>query len=239
MVGLERLRPNRETGVSLAAIVPNALDFDDRPTFEDDVDRAEWRLDNAEGTVSLVYPANRIANRAVRQRPMLGCFGVAPARGQAIACSTSGPYGGNMDYNGFGEGVTVCFPVFSEGALFHLGDGHVLQSDGEIYGSGIEVSMEVTFTLDLSKHTAPEWPRAENDSHLMTIGSARPLDQALQHATSEMVRWLMMDFGLSVREAHLLLGHTGEYDLGNICDPAYTMVCKMSKSILRNIGLEV
>ncbi len=67
---------------------------------------------------------------------MLGCFGVAPPRGQAISCATSGEHGGNMDYRGFREGVTVYFPVFAEGALFHLGDGHALQGDGEIVGTG-------------------------------------------------------------------------------------------------------
>ena len=41
---------------------------------------------------------------------------------------------------------TVYFPVFAEGALFHLGDGHALQGDGEIVGTGIEVSMDVEFT---------------------------------------------------------------------------------------------
>ena len=49
--------------------------------------------------------------------PMLGCFGVAPARGQAISTATSGEHGGNMDYRGFRAGVTVYFPVFVEGAL--------------------------------------------------------------------------------------------------------------------------
>ena len=47
-----------------------------------------------------------------------------------------------MDYRGFRAGVTVYFPVFVEGALFHLGDGHALQGDGEIVGTGIEISTD-------------------------------------------------------------------------------------------------
>ena len=46
---------------------------------------------------------------------MPGCFGVAPDRGEAISTATSGPYGGNMDYRGFVEGVTVYLPVFVRG----------------------------------------------------------------------------------------------------------------------------
>ena len=45
---------------------------------------------------------------------MIGCFGVAPDRGQAISTATSGPHGGNMDYRGFESGVTAYFPVFVE-----------------------------------------------------------------------------------------------------------------------------
>ena len=36
-----------------------------------------------------------------------------------------------------------------------------------------------------------------------------------------------------VTAASLLLGQCVEYDLGNIFDPAYTMVCKLRKALLR------
>jgi hypothetical protein len=54
----------------------------------------------------------------------------------------------------------------------------------------------------------------------------------VQHATTEMVRWLIADYGLSLIEASNLLGQCVEYDLGNIFDPAYTMVCKLKKEYL-------
>ena len=33
-------------------------------------------------------------------------------------------------------------------------------------------------------------PRAEDDEFVMAVGNARPLDQALQHATAELLRML-------------------------------------------------
>jgi len=51
----------------------------------------------------------------------------------------------------------------------------------------------------------------------------------VQHATTEMLRWLAEDYGLAVTEASTLLGQCVEYDLGNIYDPAYTMVCRLAK----------
>jgi hypothetical protein len=66
--------------------------------------------------------------------------------------------------------------------------------------------------------------------------NARPLDQALQHATTEMVRWLQDGYGLDGLGANLLLGMCVEYEVGNVFDPAYTMVCKMSKATLAQSG---
>lgn len=64
------------------------------------------------------------------------------------------------------------------------------------------------------------------------MGNARPLDQAVQHATTEMLRWLQADYRLDPLGAHLLLGKGVEYDVGNVFDPAYTMVCKIIKDLL-------
>jgi acetamidase/formamidase len=80
------------------------------------------------------------------------------------------------------------------------------------------------------------WPRGENAEYIFTAGNARPLDQALQHATTEMQRWLMEDYRLDAIGASILLGQCVEYDVGNVFDPAYTMICKMRKSILRELS---
>ena len=166
---------------------------------------------------------------------MLGCFGVAPPQGQAISCATSGEHGGNMDYRGFHEGVTVDFPVFAEGALFHVGDGHALQGDGEIVGTGIEVSMDVEFSLEVLKGKTIRWPRAEDETYVMAVGNARPLDEAVQHATTELLRLLHDDHGLDYRAGSVLLGQFVRYDVGNVYDPAYTMVAKVEKALLARL----
>jgi acetamidase/formamidase len=79
------------------------------------------------------------------------------------------------------------------------------------------------------------WPRGEDAEHIFTVGNARPLDQCVQHATSEMLRWLTEGYGLDVDSASQLLGQCVRYDLGNMFDPAYTMVCKMPKRVLEQL----
>ena len=155
---------------------------------------------------------------------------MAPALGQAISTATSGEHGGNMDYRRFGPGTTVYFPVAIPGALFFLGDCHAIQGDGEIVGTGVETCFEVTVRLTVEKRSIV-WPRGETERDIFTIGNARPLDQALQHATTEMVRWLS-EFGLDTLAASHLLGQVVRYDIGNVYDPAYTVACRLNKKWL-------
>lgn len=232
-VRLDRLRPNRRFGWSGVRLAPNVLDPADavrQPTPA--AGWGEWEVDAEAGTATLAAPETKLGRIALPLRPMVGCFGVAPPGGEAISTATSSTHGGNMDYKGFVEGVTVFFPVAVPGALFFLGDGHARQGCGEICGTGIEISFDVQVTLSVLKGKSIGWPRAETATHILTIGNARPLDQALQHATSEMARWLTDEYGLDPTGAHTLMGQTVEYEVANVFDPAYTIVCKMSKALL-------
>lgn len=235
-VVLERIEPNRDSGISGTVIAPHIVDpWTVRRLPEDDVEGV-WRIDRAGGTATLLAPNTGLAGFSVPLAPMLGCFGVAPRHGQAISTATSAEHGGNMDYRGFRAGVTVYLPVFAPGALFHLGDGHAAQGDGEIVGTGIEVSCEVQFTVRLLKGKRIGWPRGEDDEYIFCAGNARPLDQAVQHATSEMNTWLMADYGLDARGVGILLGMCVRYEIGNVYDPAYTVICKLAKSLLAQIA---
>jgi acetamidase/formamidase len=234
VVRLDRITPNREIGYASPVCAPNVVDPEyvrELPHLPPDGD-ALWRVDTERWTATLIRPETKLGALTLPLDPMIGCFGVAPEEDEAIWTMTSGRHGGNMDYRGFRAGVTVYFPVFVEGALFHLGDVHALQGDGEIAGTGIEISAEVQFTVRVLKGKTIRWPRGENDEYIFTVGNARPLDQCVQHATTEMLRWLETDFGLDPLGANILMGHCVEYDLGNMFDPAYTMVCKMRKRLL-------
>jgi acetamidase/formamidase len=233
-VRIDRLTPSRATGISSTVLAANVLDPDMVPLFARETPNAAWRLDTAAGRATLVGPDGRPTDVQLALAPMLGCFGVAPALGQAISTATSGAHGGNMDYRGFGVGVTAYFPVFARGALFHLGDGHAVQGDGEILGSGIDTSMQVEFTVHVLKGKRIAWPCGEDADAIFTVGNARPLDQALQHATTEMARWLVQDLALDPAIAYPLMGMCVRYDIGNVVDPAYTVVCKMAKHVLQS-----
>ena len=233
VVSIEKLETNRTTGYSSSLLAPYTVDpgaLLQRGTLEGR--RVTWTIDKARGVARLEAAADISPAIELPLRPMLGCLGVAPARKEAIATSTPGAFGGNMDYAGLNAGVKVTLPVNEPGALLFMGDGHARQGEGEVVGTGIETSLDVEFSVQLIKKKPVGWPRLENETHIMVLGSARPLLEALQHATTEMQRWLVADYGLSERAAASLMGQALEYEVANVVDPNFTMVAKVRKSLI-------
>lgn len=228
ILGMDMIRP---TGWTRASLAENVVD----PAFVPELpprERATWRIDHNRQVAVLEGATGPLTGVEFPLAPMIGCFGVAPSIGQAISTATSGEHGGNMDYRLFGPGTTAWFPVSAPGALFFLGDCHALQGDGEIVGTGIETCCDVTVRLTVEKKTII-WPRGETADDIFTVGNARPLEQALQHATTEMVRWLA-ELGFDTAAASHLLGQVVRYDIGNVYDPAFTVACRVSKKWLPN-----
>jgi amidase len=230
-VSIDAMRPIRSTGWTMSVVAGNVVD----PEFVRNLPKRQpvtWIIDRNAMTTRLENPPAGLEYLVLPLEPMIGCFGVAPQLGQAISTATSGEFGGNMDYRLFGPGTTVWLPVSTTGALFHLGDCHAVQGDGEIVGTGVETCFEVTLTLTVEKARTITWPRGETAGDIFTVGNARPLDQALQHATTEMLNWLEADYGLDRIAASHLLGQAVRYDVGNVFDPAYTMACRVAKKWL-------
>lgn len=233
VVTFERIETNRTMAYSSSLLAPYAVTPQTIAARVDrDAKRMIWTIDKAKGIATLDSPDIKPSHLEVPLRPMLGCVGVAPARKEAITATTPGAFGGNMDYAWLIAGVKVMLPVYEPGALLFIGDGHARQGEGEVAGTGLETSMDVEFTVALVKKKAIGWPRIETDTHIIVLGSARPLLEAFQHATSEMLRWLMADYGFSERGASTFMGQTLEYEIANVVDPNFTAVAKMRKSLL-------
>ncbi|KKB13732.1 acetamidase [Devosia geojensis] len=227
-VDIVRMTPIRDTGYTGSVLAANVVE-PERVRGLPPRASANWLIDREAGTVRLEAPPEGLEDLVLPLAPMIGCFGVAPRLGQAFSTATSAENGGNMDYRGFGPGCRVWFPVFVPGALFFLGDCHAVQGDGEIVGTGVETCFEVEVRLSIDKARPMAWPRGETQDAIFTAGNARPLDQALQHATSEMLSWLTGEYGLSITAASHLMGQVVRYEVGNVYDPAYTMICKIEK----------
>jgi acetamidase/formamidase len=161
--------------------------------------------------------------------PMHGTLGVAPANLEVRSALVPDTFGGNMDTPELRAGVTCFLGVNVPGALFSLGDGHARQGEGELCGVAVECAMDTVIAVDLVKGTPCLWPRIESDTHLMSTGSARPLEDAFRIAQSDIVTWVHSDFGLDVLDAYQLVSQAVEAPLANVVDINYTSVAKLAK----------
>jgi amidase len=230
VVTLEKLDTNRTMAYSGSLLAPYAVDPGAIASRVDrEARRVTWTIDKARGIARLDNADVQPGGIELPLRPMLGCIGTAPARKEAISTAAPGAFGGNMDYASMGAGVKLMLPVNEPGALLFLGDGHARQGEGEVAGTGLETSLDVEFTVQLVKKKAIGWPRLETASHVMVLGSARPLLEAFQHATTELQKWLVADYGLTERGAQTLMGQAAEYEIANVVDPNFTVVAKIRK----------
>ena len=110
--------------------------------------------------------------------------------------------------------------------------GELIPGDGEIVGSGLESTADVTFQLDLIKGKRIRWPRIENDEFIMVAGSVRPLVDAMRIAYVELIEWLVAEYGFEKIEAYQLTSQVGVVRVANIVDPNYTIVAKFPKRLL-------
>jgi acetamidase/formamidase len=164
--------------------------------------------------------------------PMHGTVGVAPAAFEARSSLVPDSHGGNMDTPEMRAGVTCYLGVNVEGAMFSIGDGHCRQGEGEVCGVAVEAAMDTVVLVDVIKGAATPWPRLESDSHVMSTGSARPLEDAFRISQSDLVRWLGVEFGMEQLDAYQLVSQVSETPVANVCDPNYTFVSKVDKRYL-------
>jgi acetamidase/formamidase len=141
-------------------------------------------------------------------------------------------FGGNMDTPEMRAGVTCYLGVNVEGALFSIGDGHARQGEGETCGVAAECAMDTTIVIDLIKGSPCPTPRLESDTHLMSIGSARPLEDAFRIAQADLVLWASTDFGMHQLDAYQLLSQVVESPLANVVDTNYSSLAKVNKAYL-------
>jgi acetamidase/formamidase len=137
-----------------------------------------------------------------------------------------------MDTPEMVAGASCYLRVNVEGALFSLGDGHYRQGEGESCGTAVEGAMNVTVIVDLVKSGGPAWPRIETDTHLMCIGSGRPLEEAWRASQVEMIDWLGELYGLDRFDAYQLLTQIAQVPIANVVDPNYSAVTKIDKRLL-------
>jgi acetamidase/formamidase len=92
--------------------------------------------------------------------------------------------------------------------------------------------MNTVIVVELLKGVATPWPRLESDTHIMSAGSARPLEDAFRVAQADLVHWVAGHTGLALLDAYQFISQAVEAPLANVVDTNYTSVAKLRKDWL-------
>lgn len=228
------LEPARDWAASTTIPLFGALTGTDRTAgLQAPLPELTWiyRVDAAASTATFTAHESDFSLE-VPLAPMLGTVGVAPALREVRTTLVPDYFGGNMDTPELRAGTTIYLGVNVDGAVFSVGDGHYRQGEGETCGTALEGAMNVTLIVDLIKGHAPAWPRLEHDDALLTVGSARPLEDAWRCSQVEMVRWLQELYGLGPMDAYQLCSQLCLSPLANVVDVNYSAVTKIHKTLL-------
>jgi len=92
--------------------------------------------------------------------------------------------------------------------------------------------MNVELTVDLIKGRETPWPRIENGEWMMSLGAARPLEDAARIAYKDMVAWVVEKTGLDQIDAYQFVSQNAVAPVVEMVDPLYTVLVKIPKSRL-------
>jgi acetamidase/formamidase len=101
-------------------------------------------------------------------------------------------------------GTILYLPIFTDGALFSVGDGHGAQGDGEVCVTAIETGLVGTFRLTVRDDMRLEWPLAETPTHMITMAFDPDLDDGVVIALRQMIDLICARTGLDRYQAYAL-----------------------------------
>jgi len=166
-------------------------------------------------------------------RPFFGSMGVAPPPElRKISSSPPGVHGGNIDLKELVPGTILYLPVHVKGALFSVGDPHVVMGDGEVNLSALEAAeMRGTFKFMVRKNARIIWPRAETPTHFITLGLNEDLDVAAKMAIREMINYLSEEKKMTREQAYMLCSVAVDFRVTQLVDGVKGIHAMLPKNI--------
>lgn len=181
---------------------------------------------------------------AVPLEPFPGVMGVALDEPGGHSTMPPRKNGGNMDVKQLVAGTTLYLPVWVDGALFSVGDGHGAQGDGEVCVTAVEMMARVTLRFGLERRRCPEpqlrtrGPLAgatNRGPHFATTAHGPDLFAAAQQATRYMIEHLVRERGLEREEAYIVASVAVDLKISEIVDaPNWIVSAFLPESIFRS-----
>ena len=96
----------------------------------------------------------------------------------------------------------------------------------------LEITARAMLTFDLIKDHPIAWPGIESADRIMTVGSARPMEDAARLAYRELIEWIVAEYRFDRLDAYQLLTQAGTLYVGKMVDTNYSLVAGIEKPYL-------
>jgi amidase len=229
---------NRDNATTVGGFVKRSLPMDAmKEVFGRNARLVKWKLNTKSGYATPELVSEHFIDFKVPLNPFMGCLGLAaPLKSKEPLTYFADEYGGNMDFYKVTTGATIYLPVFHEGGLLYIGDGHAEQGDGEINGDALETSMDFSFVARVIKGQPKiTFPRMEDSEHIVSMGMDKTFDQALKNATLGLLEWLQKDYNLTLKEASQVIGPLIEYRIPTLAGPKIEIAAMIKKKNLMGL----
>jgi acetamidase/formamidase len=173
-------------------------------------------------------------------RPFFGVMGVAPARERGMVDSAvPAEFGGNVDCKELIAGTALHLPVWTEGALFSVGDGHAVQGDGEVCLTALETALSGTFRFTIDKRQKASLPSFATPTHIGTMGFHPDLDEAARIALRSLIDMICRKTDLAPVHAYLLCSLAADLRVTQLVDGNKGIHAMIEKRWLHDAGTQV
>ena len=134
-----------------------------------------------------------------------------------------------MDNKELVAGTTLYLPIFTDGALFSVGDGHGAQGDGEVCVTAIETGLIGTFRLTVRDDMTLTLPMAESPTHMITMAFDPDLDTCVSIALRQMIDLVSTRAGIDRYQAYALTSLAADLRVTQVVNGAKGVHCMMEK----------
>jgi acetamidase/formamidase len=165
---------------------------------------------------------------AVALEPFPGVAGTALDEPGGHSTMPPRKNGGNMDVKQLVAGATLYLPVWVDGALFSVGDGHGAQGDGEVCVTAVEMQAQVTLRFGLQERRHLPEPQlrtagplaagTNRGPYFATTAHGPDLFASAQQAVRYMIDHLERERGFSREEAYVIASVAVDLKISEIVD---------------------
>ena len=172
--------------------------------------------------------ARGMRNVAIPLAPFPGVLGTALDDAGKHSTAPPRKNGGNMDIKQLTAGTRLFLPVWVDGALFSVGDGHGAQGDGEVCITAVEMNAKVTLRFDLRQSgslaepqfrtSGPVGMATNRGPHFVTTAHGPDLHENARQSVRYMIDHLVRERGYSREEAYVLCSVAVDLKVSEIVD---------------------